>query len=218
MKPFTFWKNRHGFSMIELIFVIIVIGILAALAIPRLERDIRQEAAINILSAIRYTQHLALIDDKTDPRDAQWQKKLWSIHFTNNSTHGGAYYVVGADNDQNGTIGKFSESAIDPANGKYMYHHNTNPIQQDESPNVILGKQYGINSITPSGGCTVKHIGFDHLGRPHVSLGGATNDYHTYMTSDCNLTFTFKNNSIDPLSIIIEKETGYAYIEGQGGS
>ena len=60
-------KQSKAFTMIELVFVIVVIGILAALALPRIERDLRQEAADNILAAIRYTQHLALNDNKTDP-------------------------------------------------------------------------------------------------------------------------------------------------------
>jgi len=61
-------RNKSAFTMIELILVIVVLGILAALAMPRVDRDSRQEAADNILSAIRYTQHLALMDNKTNPR------------------------------------------------------------------------------------------------------------------------------------------------------
>ncbi len=219
--------------MLELVMVIVVLGILAALALPRMDRDLRQEAADNVLSAIRYTQHLALVDDKTDPfyKDTSgqntWQKKLWSIRFAENSTHGGAFYVVGSDANTLGYIDK-SESTIDPSNGKYMYHHNTNAVQQNESPNVILGKKYGINSITfrssPTahsaglGYCdNLKHIAFDHLGRPHTKLADATNNYQTYMKEDCNLTFDFAGGE-DPVSIIITKETGYAYIDGYGDS
>jgi len=213
------YKMKSAFTMLELVMVIVVLGILAALAIPRMDRDIQQEAADNILSAIRYTQHLALMDDKTDPFDVNWQQKLWMIKFTGGSN---AYYTVSSDSDKSGSIEK-TECAIDPANGKYMYHLNTNPTQADESPNVVIGHKYGINSISPNGGCSSQHIAFDHLGRPFNGLkttsGGtlAANDYAKYMTADCNLTFSFAGGE-DNVSIIIEKETGYAYIDSQPDS
>jgi len=131
--------------MIELVLVIVVLGILAALAMPRLDRDLRQEAADNILSAIRYTQHLALMDNKTDPFDANWQRELWNISFSSS--------------DYN--ITSLNTAAIDPANGKLM---------DGSSPNTQLGKKYGINSIS---GCNL--IAFDHLGRPFDGLTATNN-------------------------------------------
>ena len=209
-------KRSSAFTMIELVFVIVILGILAALALPRFDRDLRQEAADNVLSSIRYTQHLALNDDKTDPFDNQWQKELWAIRFTTAAS--GSYYNVSSDINQNGSVSK-DETAIDPSNGKYMYHHHNNPVQANESPNVLLGKKYGVGSIDFTGaGCSLKHIAFDHLGRPHNSIGGASNDYSTYMNTDCNITFTFTGGSPNSFSIIIKKETGYAYIDGQDDS
>jgi type II secretory pathway pseudopilin PulG len=202
--------------MIELIFVIIVIGILTSLALPRLDRDTRQEAADNILSAIRYTQQLALIDNKVST-NSTWQKTLWAIRFTGGSD---AYYTVATDDNNNSAISK-EESAVDPANGKYLY--NTSGIfaniAADESPNIFLGYKYGINNITFTGGCNnAQHIAFDHLGRPFNNIGTATWDYATIMPSDCTITFKFSDNAINNLQIIIEKQTGYAYIVGQANS
>ncbi len=93
----TLNKHKKAFTMIELVFVIVVLGILAALALPRIERDIRQEAADNILSAIRYTQHLALTDNKTDPFDPNWQNKLWKIQFINIIRQGIYFYTISSD-------------------------------------------------------------------------------------------------------------------------
>ncbi len=221
----TFNRQTKAFTMIELVFVIVVLGILAALALPRLDRDLRQEAADNILSAIRYTQHLALNDDKTDPFNSNWQQELWMIRFTVSSNNEASFYTVSSDTDISGTVNK-SESAIDPINGKYMYNASgaTVVIDSDESPDIFIGKKYGINSLTLNGGCSAQHIAFDHLGRPFNGLKTtysgtlATNDYAKYMNSDCNMTFGFTDSSIDPLSIIITKETGYAYIDGQEDS
>ena len=201
--------KKPAFTMLELVFVIVVLGILAALAMPRLDRDLRQEAKDNILSAIRYTQHLALNDDKTNPT-TNWQKTLWRITFSTSGNNLANFYTVSSDTDQDGSVDK-AESAIDPVNGKYMYNVGGNTvIDSDESPNIFIGKKYGVNSMTFTGGCAnAQHIAFDHLGRPHNSLGAATNNYSQYMTSDCTIQFGFADNSITPLTVTIATETGY---------
>jgi len=220
-------KKSFAFTMLELVMVIVVLGILAALAIPRLDRDLRQEAADNILSAIRYTQHLALIDDKTDPFDPAWQKKMWRIRFQRSSIDNKAIsYAIFTDLDANGSP-RMTECAIDPSNGKYFYNQNASTtIDSSESPNVFIGKLYGIrlenggtHGISFAGGCSAyTHIAFDHFGRPHSGIDSATNKYEKYMKTDCSITFHFINTSINPVKIIILKETGYTYIDGQPNS
>jgi len=217
MKTIYNIKKQPAFTMIELVFVIVIMGILAALALPRLERDIRQEAADNILSAIRYTQQLSLIDNKTST-DANWQRKLWAIRFTSGSN---AFYTVATDDNNNSSITKL-EAAIDPANGKYFFNTSGafSAIAADESPNIFLAHNYGIDTITFSGGCSnqQQHVAFDHLGRPFNGIGTATNNYATIMTSDCNIQFGFVDTDIDDLNITVEKQTGYSFIVGQPNS
>lgn len=207
----TLYKHRNAFTMIELVFVIVVLGILAALALPRMDRDLRQEAKDNILAAIRYTQHLAINDNKTDPSDNTWQKELWQIRFaTSNITNRAFFYTISSDTDQDGAVDP-EETAIDPANGKYMYNANADPdIDPDESPNIFIGKKYGIDEIEFDEGCEdIQHIAFDHLGRPHTGIGGASNDYSKYMTTDCTIEFGFVDTSITPLTVTIATETGH---------
>ncbi|HFD14502.1 MAG TPA: type II secretion system protein [Epsilonproteobacteria bacterium] len=208
--------KRQAFTLIELVFVIIVISILASLALPRLDRDVKLEAGDNILSAIRYTQQLALIDNKVST-SATWQRTLWAIRFTGGAN---AFYTIATDDNNNSAISK-DESAIDPANGKYLYNSSGvfANIAGNESPNIFLGYKYSINAINFAGGCAnAQHIAFDHLGRPFNNIGAAGWNYATIMQADCNLTFGFSDNSIGNLTITIEKQTGHAYIVGQPNS
>ncbi len=212
-------KRNDAFTMLELVMVIVVLGILAALALPRLERDIRQEAGDNLLSAIRYTQHLALMDNKTNPSDDEWQRRFWHIRFEKyNGSDPKWFYAISSSQDGDGNIDD-NEVAIDPANGKKM--NNTNSatgIGVNDSPSVFVGENYGVDSVVFSGGCaaaSAQHIAFDHLGRPHVGIYGAKNDYRTYMSSDCTITFGFSDSSTNDIAIRVEKETGYASIVGQ---
>jgi prepilin-type N-terminal cleavage/methylation domain-containing protein len=209
--------KKAAFTMLELVMVIVVLGIIAALALPRMDRDIRQEAADNVLSAIRYTQHLALMDNKTNPSDSQWLMTLWHIRFSTYNDGGTKwFYTVGSNMNHRTNINKI-ETAIDPTNSKYMYNANADStIDTDESPNIFIGKNFGINSIVFTGGCAGGQlIAFDHLGRPHVGIYSAGNDFGSYMSSDCIITFDFENSSYDAFSIEIDKETGYAFIVGQ---
>ena len=212
-------KSNKAFTMLELLFVIIVIGILASVAMPRLDRDIKQEAADNILSAIRYTQHLALIDDKHQFAEPDWQKAFWMIRFTKNS--GEIFYTVASNSDLVANLDQ-NESAIDPTNGKYMHSGDGN-IDSDESPLIFLTTKYGIDSVTfndckGKNNTTAKHIAFDNLGRLHrgiIGAAGTFNDFHTYVKNK-NCTITFSSPAFDSnFTIEVEKETGFTFIQGQ---
>jgi len=208
-------KQTKAFTMLELVFVIVVIGILAALALPRIDRDLRQEAADNILSSIRYTQHLALNDDKTDPFNPYWQQELWTIRFQTD----GSFYTI-SSNTNHGNNVNHDEAAIDPINGKYMYSSDS-IIDDDESPNIFLARKYGVKTVTftVDGADTTEHIAFDQLGRPFKSgIYSSVAPYAGYMTADCNITIEFEDDDINDLIITITKETGYAHTVGQEDS
>ena len=207
--------KKSAFTLLELVFVIIILGILASLAIPRLDRDIRQEAQENILSALRYTQNLALADNKTDPRtttypNADWQKTLWQMRFRAVSSQW--YYTISSDFNREGGVDQV-ETAIDMLNGKRMYNGTGDyTIDHDESPQIFLTTKYGIDTIVLS--CdndgANQHIAFDHFGRPHANISSTTtNDYSTYLPSDCILRAGFADTSLADIVITIEAETGY---------
>ena len=214
--------KRVGFTMIELVMVIVVIGILAAVGIPKLERDYAQEAADTILSDIRYTQHLALSDSKQRFNNPQWQRAFWKISFESCASNSGLFIGIGTDMDLQGDT-DLSEAAMDPSNGKPIFWRNTSSCTSNDdvstsSENIFITKKFGVKSVTGGGSCTnIKHVGFDHLGRPHVGFSAsATPNYASYISTRCTFTFTMSDAST--FTINIEPETGYAYISNQTGS
>jgi prepilin-type N-terminal cleavage/methylation domain-containing protein len=211
---------KNGFTMIELVMVVVVLGIIAALAIPRMERDLSQEAADTILSDIRYAQHMAINDYRENPMNGNWQRSFWKVQIEHCSD-GAMFITIGADKNYGAGIDK-NESAIDPANGKPMFWQNTsscsNGGNDTVSENIFITKKFGVESIATTGGCVgVQHIGFDHLGRPHVKFSRSDSpNYSSYMPSLCDMTFGMKTG--DSFTIRILPETGYAYIVDQNAS
>ena len=74
---------KKAFTMIELLIVLVVIGILTVVIMPRLDEDKLNEASEQVLSHIKYTQHLALSDDQYSSDDNVWYKGRWQIFFSN---------------------------------------------------------------------------------------------------------------------------------------
>ncbi len=200
--------KRSAFTMLELVFVIVVIGILALAIIPRIDRDNIYEMGDQVLSHIKYTQHLAMIDNVYDHQLSSWYKARWHVEFVNGSC--GVFYRVGSDRDLSSGTGDFTstESARDPLTNGLIYN-NTSPCDYQDGwfNNVLLGKKYNIVSMSST--CGTQRIVFDHIGRPYTGLGGGSSTA-SKMNSDCNYTFTDGNSN--SATITVTKETGYSYI------
>ncbi len=210
---------KLAFSMIELVMVIVVIGILASMAIPRLKRDVRQEAIDSITSDIIYTKQLALFDDKHNVFDQQWQMTYWKWRYTLCSASDKVFYSVSSDINEKGNVNR-SESAIDASNGKYLYQSNYfckegATSSKDDSPRVIISKRFGIKNIQNGGDCKgdVQSVAFDSFGRPHRGVESYSSpDYKFMMKEDCSFTFSFFDEEINPFTIVIEAITGRVFV------
>lgn len=78
---------KKAFTLLELVFVIVIAGILAFVLIPKSSDTKLLESANQLISHIRYAQQLALNNDQFDPNDENWYKKMWRIEFENNGTY-----------------------------------------------------------------------------------------------------------------------------------
>lgn len=220
-KTFKIYIFHNAFTMLELVFVIVIIGILAAAIIPNTKTNRLQEAAIQVASHIRYTQHLAMVDDKFDPNDNEWYKSRWQIRFTGGTiaSHGEVAYAVFSD-----FVGLHSghpevqELARDPQTNKLITGGVTNGVLYDDD-NVFheanLGLTYGVETISLSSSCKLNgsmRIYFDHLGRPmRGNLSGYSSPYdsNSIIPSRCEITIGASSESV---KIAIEPETGYVHI------
>jgi len=214
---------KRAFTLLELVLVVVIIGIISAVMVPRLSDTHIDKAAQQVLQHIRYTQHLAMMDNKFDPNDPNWFKKRWQIRFQyTGSSPRKQYYTIYADADAD-DVREQNEMAVNPLNPvQYMTgdkSYNSKVITQS----MNLYDDYKITGVsltgcTPGGVGSSQRLAFDYLGRPiiknlnaldSVYMDGDKNE-NRLVTRDCTLTLT--NDSYDFVAISIEPETGYAHI------
>ena len=187
--------------MLELIFVIVIIGIMSALIIPRMNRDTRMEAANQLVTHIKYTQHLAMTEDQYDDQLPNWFLRRWKIQFY---ACGG--YVIHSDRNMLGGAPARANAALEPQTRKAIFIDNlcTMPMPATDYEKVNLAGYFDVANITFVG-CGGQFISFDTLGRPYNA-----NAINGVLQQNCEVTLNF--NSGTPETIRIHPETGYSCI------
>lgn len=163
--------NHKGFTLIELVMVLVLIGILAVFAAPRLGdiSTIKADAFVDKLrSEIRYAQNLAMS-----------QNRRYRVYFNTAPAPNPGYAVVN-DANGNGTWGEAGEIARDPAGSGNL--------------NVTLnaGEYAGITVSTPVGG----FIEFTSLGAPTVG-GGAAITVFANLVAAGTMTITAQTGAVN---------------------
>ena len=133
--------NRKGFTLIELVIIIILIGIIAVVVAPKLGDVTTTKASSfrdKLKADIRYAQNLAMS-----------QNRRYRVFFNTAPSPNPGYAVVN-DANGNGTWGEAGEIAMDPAGGGNL------------SITLNAGQYAGITVSTPAGG----FIEFNSLGAP----------------------------------------------------
>ena len=225
---------RKAFTLVELVFVVVVIGILAFALWPTKQPTQALEAARQIVAHIRYTQHLALNDDKfathTDTGGTgssiakDWYKRLWRITFSNLTADkdckiGGWRYAVYQNIDGNlsdgGQPNGANEAARNPAQAGKVLSACYSGLSTNTSDELNLSQTYKIKNIDFSGFGT-QGIIFDELGRAYPSGGWTTPYDNSRKFSQDNGSFgRIKLSAQDgsEAKILVFAETGYACVE-----
>ena len=218
---------KKAFTMLELVVVIVVIGIIAAAALPRINDDHIAEAADQVMSHIRYTQHLAMQDSKFDPTDANWFRKRWSITFTRASFCEGGnewrYSVYHDDGNTTGNLNSVNEVARDPLDPNKFMSSGWAGISKANCANASskynLARKFGITNVELRGVCrdgNLQTISFDEFGRPMRSVstpggGGAARGYDrlVYNGQNCQIVLSTAKRQA---TITIAPETGFLQV------
>ncbi len=218
---------RKAFTMLELVFVIVVVGILAATMAPRFTRDNLQEAADQVVSHLRYTKHLAMVDEKFDLSDVTWYKARWQLLFGKSSYTDNEYaYSIFSDSPTySGSpgISELAKNILD--NNKLLSGGYSGVLQWDDSRatrEMNIGKKFGIEDVEFSncGSGSPKRIAFDYLGRPITGdISSSTKPYQKsrILKQQCKISICTVNpctsaSSSEKITIAIEPITGYIHI------
>lgn len=195
---------KKAFTLLEIIFVIVLLGILAGVAVFYFRANDSElvQAKNQLINHIRYTQHLALMDDRFDPNKEKWYESRWQIRMTSASDE---YYSVFSDTDLGGEISDEKEIAIDPYSGTRLGARNIVDKSKLET-NIGLKYNASFESTTCDNGNFPVRIVFDAIGRPHSNIGDRP--YENLMRNSC--TITLKHNETgETATITIHPETGF---------
>ena len=210
-----------AFSLIELIFVIVIIGIISSFVIPSIKTNPLQEAAIQLASDIRYTQHLAMNDDLYRSNENNWFENRWRLKFYNGikSDNKLAYTICNKeDSHTNVNANNVAKNPLD-SNQLLSGGHSSSSAKLNINDEAFigmyklnLGKSYNISSYSLSGGCRYSRINFDFLGRPiyrdpnKLTKVYKEDDKEVLVHESCQIKLSTINH--EEIKIIIEAETG----------
>lgn len=197
---------KKSFSILEILTVITIIAVILTITIPKQTTNKLDLAIDKLILYLNYTRYIALLDNKYDKDNQDWQKKFWSLKFQRCSKkEDGLYFVVFSD--ESGGTGAFKkmETLKSPLNNKYLYSNYKCDSKSDEARDILLTKEYKIARINVSCNTTstIGQISFGHDGQIYSQLGMNIKKISTPCIIDL---YDFNGNS---KGIKIEPETGY---------
>jgi hypothetical protein len=198
-----------AFSLIELIFTVVLVSIIASQFIPKNNLSKLNLAADKIILYLKYTRYVAMIDNKFDASDTKWYKARWTLKFLNcRKSVGGLYFVIGSEKSPYGGQLSEDECAKDPITNKWLYSSNYCKLDEDRSKYILLTQEYGVTRVDIYCNKYSKHnkISFGADGNTYCKTNTISEDI---LTKTCYIKlYDIQENNI---TIAIEPVTGFIH-------
>ncbi|PRM88267.1 hypothetical protein CJ671_09010 [Aliarcobacter cryaerophilus] len=199
---------KKTFLILELVFVIVILGILYTVFTPKLPNYKLDEVINRVLIYLNYVRYKALVDDKFEmfePEANNWYKGRWTLKFMRcrEDEGGGIYFNIYSENNDKGHSGQ-NESLKDPLTNKYIFTSNYCKKNPENSPFVLL-KNYNIEDVQISCNTTTSlgQISFGVDGKIYTQL----TTENLELKKPCTIRFISKTKEFK--DIIIYPKTGY---------
>jgi type II secretory pathway pseudopilin PulG len=192
---------KKAFSLLELVLVVVLIGFLYTLFIPKKQENRLQELTNRVSLYLSYIRYKALIDDKY-LNDDLWHKKRWTMKFFRCQNEG-IYFSIYSDENGKGHPNQ-DESLKDPLTNKYIYSSNYCEENNENSKYTLLTKSFDIDKVNISCNDTdsLGQISFGNDGRVYSKLSNFSNEAYEYeITTPCYIKFTSKNQETKEIKI-----------------
>lgn len=218
---------KKAFSLLELAIVMSIFGVMASVLHFHFTNNKPSEAAAAILNDLRYTRHLALMQDGLRAGDLgvakrQWHQSRWQLYFIKSAaTNYAQSYTIFLDKngDGNANLGKIKprrEIAVDIINPRKLISSGQSGVITQEDPRASarpnIQRRFGVQSVDFRGSCAGSgRVVFDASGRPHSPLKNAKNPLEKSLAKSqlpCIIGLDFKRRA--SVFIAIDSLSGYA--------
>ncbi|MDR3163200.1 MAG: prepilin-type N-terminal cleavage/methylation domain-containing protein [Helicobacteraceae bacterium] len=202
---------RKAMTFIELISVIVIVAILTAIATTMFSDNKLAAAATRLITDIKYTQHLAVMEDQYRSGDANWQRRRWRIYINSAGDRSYTIFKVDSSAAAFNTPGTIDNIALNPLTSGRLSggFAGIAGLSGDQITDEMALSSQDVGSLTFGGSCGAPPggagmIGFDEMGRPYVWNGVN----FSRLEDVCTITLGADNESH---CIAIDNESGHTH-------
>ncbi|WP_291953042.1 Tfp pilus assembly protein FimT/FimU [Campylobacter sp.] len=220
-----------AFTLLELILVCIILSLIFSMAYFYVKPDYLRLGAEQILNDIKYTKHLALMQNDFRVKDfniakREWFKAKWQLYFikSQSATNNEQTYTIFLDKNGDGNanlgknmINKDKEIAIDLLNPNLLMNSGQSGVitQANAKTNskYNIEQSYGISKVLFEGSCKGStRLIFDDFARLYSPLKNSLRTYDKLLNFKNDCIIKLSNKKEKHICILINPQTSYAYI------